>query len=49
MFERDQPYADLGADYFLRRHNPERQAGRLIRQLKALGYEVTAVSTPTAA
>jgi transposase len=49
MLERDQPYADLGADYFLRRHNPERQANRLIRQLKALGYEVTAVSAPTAA
>ncbi|HCO03307.1 MAG TPA: hypothetical protein DIT48_08105 [Actinobacteria bacterium] len=37
---RDQDYADPGADYFLRRHDPERHASKLVRQLKALGYEV---------
>lgn len=49
MLDRDQPYHDLGADYFQRRHNPERQAKQLIKQLKALGYEITAVPTQTAA
>ena len=40
LMDRDQDYADLGADYFLRRHDPERHASKLVRQLKALGYEV---------
>ncbi len=39
LMDRDQD-ADLGADYFLRRHDPQRHASKLLRQLKALGYEV---------
>ncbi|HEX2298103.1 MAG TPA: transposase [Pseudonocardiaceae bacterium] len=41
MLDRDQPYHDLGADYF-RTHDPEQQARRLIRQLERLGYHVAA-------
>lgn len=47
MLDRDQPYEDLGADYFTRRHNPERRARRLLKELDTLGYTVTA--TPPAA
>jgi transposase len=41
MLDRGVPYTDLGADYFLHRHDPERHANKLVRQLKALGYVVT--------
>jgi hypothetical protein len=41
ILDRHQPYADLGADYFLRRHDPKRHADRLVRQLQAIGYRVT--------
>lgn len=34
-------YRDLGADYFTRHDNPEARKRRLIRDLHALGYEVT--------
>jgi len=36
-----EPYRDLGADYFDRRRDPERETTRLIRQLEALGHTVT--------
>jgi transposase len=49
MLDRDQPYQDLGADYFLRRNDPARQARRLISQLQALGYTVHVQSSPAAA
>lgn len=42
MLDRDQPYHDLGADYFIRREDPERRARKLIRQLEAIGYTVHA-------
>jgi transposase len=35
------PYADLGADFYTRRDDPEREKARLIAKLTALGYEVT--------
>lgn len=41
MLDRDEPYWDLGADYFTTRHNPERRARRLINELATLGYTVT--------
>jgi transposase len=44
ILDRDQPYQDLGADYFTRRHNPERRARRLLKELQTLGYTVTATS-----
>lgn len=37
----DSDYTDLGADYFTRRANPDRQRDRLIQQLNNLGYRVT--------
>src|SRR6266542_4432718 len=40
ILDRGVPYEDLGADYFLHRHDPERHANKLVRQLRALGYEV---------
>jgi transposase len=42
MLDRGEPYHDLGGDYFTRRRDPARHAQRLLNQLKALGYEVTA-------
>jgi hypothetical protein len=49
MLQRDQPYHDLGVDYFIRRDDPERRARKLIRQLKAIGYSVQAEPPPPAA
>jgi Holliday junction resolvasome RuvABC DNA-binding subunit len=37
----DKAATDLGADYFLRRHDPSRHAAKLVRQLQAIGYSVT--------
>lgn len=34
-------YRDLGADYFTHRDNPESRKQRLIRELEALGCQVT--------
>jgi hypothetical protein len=42
MLDRDQPYHDLGPDYFIRRQDPHRRARTLIRQLEAIGYTVQA-------
>ena len=41
ILERQQPYHDLGADYFRARHSPEHHLRRLVRQIQALGYKVT--------
>ncbi len=41
VLDRGVPYHDLGADYFLRRHDPKRHAAKLVRQLQAIGYRVT--------
>jgi transposase len=35
------PYEELGADYFTRRLDPERETRRLIAKLEALGHRVT--------
>jgi transposase len=40
ILERDQPYQDLGPDWFVRRDDPARRARRLADQLRALGYTV---------
>ena len=42
-------YTDLGADYFQRRRDPERQADRLLRQLESLGYQVAVTGGPSQA
>jgi transposase len=49
MFQQDQPYHDLGADYFIRREDPARRAHKLIRQLQAIGYTVHTEPPPQTA
>jgi hypothetical protein len=34
-------YVDLGADFYQRRQDPEREAARLVDKLAALGYTAT--------
>ena len=41
ILDRNVAYAELGPDYFHRRHDPEQQTRRLIRQLEHLGHTVT--------
>lgn len=41
ILDRAVPYEDLGGDWFLRRHDPERHARHLARQIEALGFTVT--------
>ncbi len=41
ILDREQPYRDLGPDYFGRRHSRAHHARRLTRQLQALGYRVS--------
>lgn len=40
ILERNQPYHDLGADYFRARHSRHHHMRRLVRQIEALGYTV---------
>ena len=40
ILERGTPYEDLGADWFIRRHSPQRRARSLVNQLEALGFDV---------
>jgi transposase len=46
MLDRDQPYHDLGGDYFARRDTLEHRATKLVRQLAALGYQIHVDATP---
>jgi hypothetical protein len=41
MLDRGEPYRDLGADYFQRRHGTEAQTRRLVAQPERLGHNVT--------
>jgi len=47
LISNGQEYADLGADYFKKPQDPERQAQILVKRLKKLGYAVT-VNRPAA-
>ena len=40
ILARDQPYRDLGPDYFRARHSRHHHLRRLVRQIEALGYKV---------
>jgi transposase len=42
ILDRNEPYHEPGPDYFIKRHNPERRPRRLISELTALGYTLTA-------
>ena len=46
MLDRDEPYHDLGADYFTHRRDPARHAQRLAAQLDALGYDTVITRRP---
>lgn len=48
MLSTNTSYQDLGADYFIRRDNPNRRRQRLIAQLERLGYHVTVEPLPEA-
>jgi hypothetical protein len=37
----DQPYSDLGGDYFLERHRGQAYKNRLVRQLQRMGHKLT--------
>jgi transposase len=41
MLSTGETYRELGADYYTRRDDPERQARRLTRQLEELGFDVS--------
>jgi len=47
LIKRNEPYHDLGADYFDKRR-PEATAKRLLKRLEQLGYEVSVQSAPLA-
>jgi transposase len=47
VLDRGVPYEDLGADWFAKRR-PEAHARRLVRQIEALGYQVTLQSRAAA-
>jgi transposase len=49
MLDRDQPYHDLGPDYFIRRQDPHHRARKPIKQLEAIGYTVQTQPPPAAA
>jgi transposase len=46
LLDRDQPYRDLGADYFTKRQSSESYKRRLIRQLERMGHTVTLEPAP---
>jgi len=48
MLSRNQPYQELGANYF-DRHRPQQLVDRLARRLERLGYRVTLEPVPNAA
>jgi transposase len=41
LLTREQPYSDLGADYFLQRQSSDAYRNRLVRQLERMGHKVT--------
>lgn len=45
MLERDQPYCDLGPDFFTRPVDPQVATRRLVAQLERLGHTVTLAAT----
>jgi transposase len=41
MLSNDEPYEDLGNDYFLKRRDPDAEARRLVAKLEAMGHKVS--------
>jgi transposase len=48
LLTRNQPYSDLGADYFMDRQSSQASANRLVRQLERMNYKVTLEPAETA-
>lgn len=46
LLQRDEPYRELGEDYFDRRRSEEDYRKRLVRQLEKLGHKVVLESLP---
>lgn len=40
ILDRDEPYKELGGDYFVQRQNKDSYRNRLVKQLERMGYEV---------
>jgi transposase len=49
IMQRDQPYRELGGDYFIERQQKDAYQRRLVKQLKRMGYDVTLEAKPAAA
>jgi len=45
---RNEPYSDLGADYFIDRQSSQAYTNRLVRQLERMNYKVTLEPADTA-
>jgi transposase len=41
LLSNNEPYSDLGADYFIQRQTKDAYRNRLVRQLERMGYDVT--------
>jgi transposase len=48
LLTRNEPYSDLGADYFMDRQSSQAHANRLIRQLERMNHKVTLEPADTA-
>jgi transposase len=48
LLTRNQPYSDLGADYFMDRQSSQAYSNRLVRQLERMNYKVTLEPADTA-
>jgi transposase len=48
IISNQQPYSDLGADYFIARQSKETYKNRLVRQLERMGHTVTLAPAATA-
>jgi transposase len=47
LLERDEPYNELGGDYFIERQQKDTYERRLVKQLERMGYQV-ALTKPAA-
>jgi transposase len=48
ILQRQQPYNELGGDYFIERQNKDAYQRRLVKQLERMGYDVTLDAKPAA-
>jgi transposase len=48
ILQRQEPYNELGGDYFIERQNKDAYQRRLVKQLERMGYDVTLDAKPAA-